>query len=30
MGAVVEDRAPGKLSGAIVDRYLQIKSAGRL
>lgn len=30
MGAVVEDRAPGRLSGAIVDRYLQIKSAGRL
>lgn len=29
-GVVVEDREPGKLTGALADRYLQIKSAGRL
>lgn len=30
MGATVIDRAPGSLAGAVADRYLQIKSAGRL
>jgi hypothetical protein len=30
MGVMVEDREPGRLAGAVVDRYLQIKSAGRL
>jgi uncharacterized protein (DUF58 family) len=29
-GVVVEDREPGRLTGALADRYLQIKSAGRL
>jgi uncharacterized protein (DUF58 family) len=30
MGVGVEDRAPGELAAAVADRYLQIKSAGRL
>lgn len=30
MGVVVEDRPPGALAGALVDRYLRIKSTGRL
>jgi hypothetical protein len=30
MGAMVEDREPGRLPGAVADRYLQIKSAARL
>lgn len=30
MGVQVEDRPPGKLSGALADRYLHIKSTGRL
>ena len=30
MGAVAEDREPGRLAGAVADRYLRIKSAGRL
>lgn len=29
-GAQVEDRIPGEIAGALVDRYLGIKSAGRL
>lgn len=30
MGVMVDDREPGRLAGAMADRYLQIKSAGRL
>jgi len=30
MGAIVEDREPGRLAGAVADRYLRIKGAGRL
>lgn len=30
LGVGVEDRPPGELSGALADRYLRIKSAGRL
>jgi uncharacterized protein (DUF58 family) len=30
IGAMVEDRPPGQLAGAVADRYLQIKSVGRL
>jgi uncharacterized protein (DUF58 family) len=30
IGVAVEDRAPGDLAGALADRYLRIKSAGRL
>jgi uncharacterized protein (DUF58 family) len=30
MGVAVEDKPPGKLSGALADRYLRIKGAGRL
>jgi uncharacterized protein (DUF58 family) len=30
LGASVEDRLPGELAGAVADRYLSIKSAGRL
>ncbi len=30
MGVMVEDREPGLLAGGVADRYLQIKSAGRL
>lgn len=30
MGAIAEDREPGTLAGAVADRYLRIKSAGRL
>jgi uncharacterized protein (DUF58 family) len=30
MGAIAEDREPGSLAGAVADRYLRIKSAGRL
>ncbi|HEY2966159.1 MAG TPA: DUF58 domain-containing protein [Actinomycetota bacterium] len=29
-GVIVEDREPGRLAGALADRYLQIKSAARL
>jgi uncharacterized protein (DUF58 family) len=29
-GVIVEDREPGRLTGALADRYLQIKSAARL
>jgi len=29
-GVIVEDREPGRLTAALADRYLQIKSAGRL
>jgi uncharacterized protein (DUF58 family) len=30
LGVSVEDREPGKLAGALADRYLQIKDAARL
>jgi uncharacterized protein (DUF58 family) len=30
MGVMVEDREPTRLAGAVADRYLRVKSAGRL
>ncbi len=30
MGVTVEDRPPGRLAGALADRYLRIKALGRL
>jgi hypothetical protein len=30
MGVPVEDRPPGRLAGALADRYLRIKALGRL
>jgi hypothetical protein len=30
MGVGVEDRHPDELAGAVADRYLEIKAAGRL
>jgi uncharacterized protein (DUF58 family) len=30
MGVPVDDRAPGRLAGALADRYLRIKALGRL
>ena len=30
LGVLVEDREPGRLAGALADRYLRIKSAARL
>jgi uncharacterized protein (DUF58 family) len=30
MGVMVEDHEPGRLAGAVADRYLRVKTAGRL
>jgi hypothetical protein len=30
IGVAVEDRLPGELATAVADRYLDIKSSGRL